>query len=257
MRSFKLLSLNCQKNRHPNLKNFLTKAIREKKYDFLILQEATSEILQYFKNQSTYHIITPRQGRQQSLLSIVYNTKKVDFISQKFQLWPHYISDENNKTLPYISYGILLGIFKKDKETIRIGSQHLPPGLNPKKRKGCLQKIQKLLQKEKTDHTLFGGDCNFGIPGEIQSSIKLFTPDYNIITQHLPPTLNARYTETTPNLTNQINRILKKLKIYIQLKTDHLYIDSNTAKNTNIQTKVLKDRVSDHSPIEVQINELS
>jgi endonuclease/exonuclease/phosphatase family metal-dependent hydrolase len=55
-------------------------------------------------------------------------------------------------------------------------------------------------------------------------------------------------------LASKIGGILAKCGINIKFKTDRIYVDKNTAKNSTLSVKVLPNRVSDHSPIELSIH---
>ena len=109
-----------------------------------------------------------------------------------------------------------------------------------------------MLERSKRVQTaLFGGDFNFGLPGELSGSTALLAPDFVCATKDVGPTLNSRYTEYHPTLTNIPSFVLGKVGIGISLKADHMFVDRKTAKRSKIKTQILKDRVSDHSPVEM------
>jgi endonuclease/exonuclease/phosphatase family metal-dependent hydrolase len=61
------------------------------------------------------------------------------------------------------------------------------------------------------------------------------------------------YTEKTPWGVARIANMLAKFGISIRLRTDHVYIDSITAKNKKVTCRTLSDRISDHLAVEVSI----
>ena len=106
------------------------------------------------------------------------------------------------------------------------------------------------------DAFVFGGDCNFGLPGERARAECFLAPEFVCATRGLGPTLDGRYSENVPHLPNRIAAFLGFFGIPTPLWTDHLFVDAKTATSKSIESRILPDRVSDHSPVEILITEL-
>jgi hypothetical protein len=74
------------------------------------------------------------------------------------------------------------------------------------------------------------------------------------VSGELPPTLDGKYSENVPRLPNRIGALLRFFGIPTRLWTDQVFVDAATAAKSDIQSRVLPDRVSDHSPVEVIIS---
>src|ERR1700756_168362 len=81
MNTLSILTLNCQKAYHPDLDGFIERILRSEKYDFILLQEVTSPIIDTIsKATGSYKILNPFD-------SIIENSTGVAVIyKEKFTL---------------------------------------------------------------------------------------------------------------------------------------------------------------------------
>ncbi len=249
-----VLSLNCQKNYNPHLIPFLETVLKKGKYDLFLLQEATSDVLKPFESFPNYSIINSKDklGRL-SLSCVVYNSKRCSL--NNFVYEPILLNGFEKQELkkPFQSFGIAIVLLDFQGIMITAGSIHLPSGFSSKRRVKDL-KLGKEMMGDIGDSQIkfYGGDCNFCFSSEIRRASKVISPEYRCITSHLGPTLNSYFTEShLPYSWVYVNNILRKLGIKVKLKTDHIFVDEMTTKRNNIETRILSDRVSDHSPIEM------
>lgn len=248
----KILSLNTQKAFNPSLLQFLLNVLRSGEYDFIVLQEAVSAIVMGLKEIGLYSVVnsaTP-DSEQETQLAVLYRDP---FKLEKTELtvFP-YLYKGAHPHAP--AYGFLLTTFHSESEVIRVGSVHLHAGVRPSTRKDELTSLAETLKAQSPDvPTIFGGDFNFGLPGEIRNAQQLLAPHFSLVTRKLGPTLDSRYTEPYPVATNYAARALAMLGIGVQFRTDHFFVDSQTYEKSNTQARVLADRVSDHSPIVIEL----
>lgn len=163
--NFKILSLNCQKNYHPDLEDFLKKTLSGGKYDFFLLQEATEDVLNHFAHFNSYSILEEFNDEgKPSILSIVYRNE----FTLGEQGFIHFLANNpaQNSEKTYCSYGFLFGVFSLDSEQIVVGSVHLPAGVKRSTRKNGVLKIKAALNKHEDIPIIFAGDCNLVLPGE-------------------------------------------------------------------------------------------
>lgn len=160
-----------------------------------------------------------------------------------------------NTGVPRHGWGFVGGVFGYDGKRIFVGSIHLHPGLRKKHRAYQVSMVKGKIKEEiGIIPTIFGGDFNFGLPGEISCSDKTLYPEFTRVTKGLGPTLDSRYTEKTSWGVARIANIMMKFGVSIRLRTDHIYIDSISLKNTKIKSRILSNRVSDHLAIEVSVS---
>ncbi len=246
-----ILTLNTQKGYNPNLKRFLRKILKSKKYDFILLQEATENVVAMISGAKAYVHVSGMNDevKEPAHLCIVY---RKNFTLKESDLFT-FAHIAPKVRLKHASYGLLAGIFTKGKETFCIGSVHLNAGLHPKIRRTELRRIEikeRMLERSKRARiTIFGGDFNFGLPKELKNGAHILLPDFICMTKNVGPTLNSRYTEYVSNITNTPSFIFGKIGIGISLRADHIFVDKKTAKNYEVSARMLKDRVSDHSPV--------
>jgi endonuclease/exonuclease/phosphatase (EEP) superfamily protein YafD len=112
-------------------------------------------------------------------------------------------------------------------------------------------KEQTIRNSQPDDITIFGGDCNFGFPGERSRAEKILAPQFVCATSAIGPTLDGRYSENVPHLPNRIAKLLSFFGIATKLCTDHFFVNSGDKRTENLKVRVLPDRVSDHSPLEL------
>lgn len=254
----KLLSLNCQKAYNQNLEQFLSDTLASEQYDFLLLQEATEKVLAHIRPFDTYKVLACEENGRPGLVCIVYRNT-IALKSSQYALWPRLHSAEHSGK-GHISFGVIAGVFAVHDRVMQIASVHLPSGVSAYRRHERLPESMRLLATPTHVHTtIFGGDCNFLHPSERARAERALSPEYVCVTGTLPATLNSCYTETlSDSVSYRIVTItaylLRLLKICITFKTDHIFVDKGTVATKSIATRVLPDRVSDHSPIELVID---
>ncbi|MCR4326007.1 MAG: hypothetical protein NUV59_04405, partial [Patescibacteria group bacterium] len=155
--------------------------------------------------------------------------------------------------LRHAGFGFLLALFDTGEETLRVGNVHLHSGLRFRIRAAEALRIKAHLRDfgHADTPTIFGGDFNLGLPWELPGVIRAFAPEFAACTAHLGPTLDSRYTEHVPVLTNRIASAMAKVGLGISLRPDHIFTDAQTASHNVIECRVLPDRISDHSPVEL------
>lgn len=255
-KNLKILSLNCQKGYRVELKPFLQKILSESEYDFLLLQEVDTTVVSFLKEYpSMYEILNPFDA------DLGENTHECIVYRKSFTLKESSLVSfaKMNPNMPARGWGFLAAVFGYEDANVVVGSLHLHPGLSRVIRAKEINIIKDHLLKQvnKNQTIIFGGDCNFGLPGEIFRSEKMLSPEFSRVTKDLPPTLDSRYTETSSWGVARMANILAKLSISIKFKTDQLWIDSATAKNAIVQCRTLPDRVSDHLAIELRLSMMS
>lgn len=248
----KILSLNTQKAFQPALPSFLKRTLDGGLYDFILLQEASERVLPLVRDVGAYRLLEAFDEvfSAPSHLSIVYR----DTFELKSSSLDSFGHMHPSPRLRHPGFGILLGTFGTPQGDIKAGTVHLHSGLRPTVRAREVQALKERVLKERADSIplVFGGDFNLGLPGEVIHACGLLSPDFVATTRYLGPTLNSRYSEPHPNIVNTSAVFLAKFGIGFNLKTDHLFVDTETAKRS--RARVLPDRVSDHSPIELAIS---
>ncbi len=242
----KILSFNTQKGYHENLGSFLKETLAVDAYDFILLQEATDSVLAELSSES--HSLLRISGSQ---LAIWYRNSYSlkDSLLEIFErkhpgVYPH-----------PAAYGLLLGTFFIGSRETHIGSMHLHSGIRPAAR---LEQLgitkKKLLEIHKPGVTMIcGGDFNLGVPGELKRTGKLLHPELSLVTSTLGGTLDSRYTEAYPSITNTVARILGRWGLGLTFATDHFFVDRRTGIESTIITRILPDRASDHLPIVLEV----
>ena len=104
-------------------------------------------------------------------------------------------------------------------------------------------------------NSLFAGDCNFVLPGELSSADRITSPTFVRVSRELGATLDSRYTELAPNPISTAVVFLARFGIGIRLRADNVFASQPLAKSARISCHVLPDRVSDHSPVEIILQE--
>ncbi|HEV7449027.1 MAG TPA: hypothetical protein VGP13_00600 [Candidatus Paceibacterota bacterium] len=251
----KLLSLNCQRGYQPGLEAFLHRTLEGGRYDFLLLQEFAKDVPSYVQGVGDY-------------LLLQENNTDVDELSQTIILYRKtyrllgcsFIPFAKMRKDPVMGYkhatfGSLMARFETDSGPMVVGSMHLHSGIDRKVRAAQVAKIkqQALALRKDGDQTIFGGDCNFGLPGEHKEAERMMAPEFACVTQKIGPTLDGRYSENVPHLPNRIARLLGFFGIPTPLWTDQVFVDAQTAASKKITCRVLPGRVSDHSPVEMVI----
>ena len=246
----KILDLNCQKAYNPNLKNFLSQVIASAEYDFILLQEADEKVLPMIESSGLYQslgAINP-DNKVQSHLRILYRNncrlESSDFLS---------FAKMNRLFALRGEPGFLFGVFYLGSQKIVIGSAHLHPGLSfgIRAREMKMVKARLLTYFSKGLPIIFGGDFNLGFPWECTYARKVFIPEFSDATINIGVTLNSLYTEKGNRIDSKIGNLLAKFGIGVKFKTDRIFTDNRTAKQSKITARVLPNRVSDHSPVEL------
>lgn len=250
----KILNLNTQKAYQATFDSFITDILRKREYDFILLQEVTPPVVKIIKKASSeYQIVNPFDPElgENTHVCVLY---KSNFVLQK-EIFLSFATLKPGFTK--YGWGFVGGLFDYNQKKIFVGSAHLHPGLRKKRRVEQVKIIKKKLMEEIINTpTIFGGDFNFGLPGEISVSQKVLSPEFIRVTKNLGPTLDSRYTEKSSWGIARIANILMKIGISIKLKTDHVYMDNISTKNTSVTCTTLPSRVSDHLAIEIYCNDI-
>lgn len=249
----KILSLNCQNGFNPNLLPFLRATLAGGAYDFLLLQEFTSELSDAIgPDLDGYRLLHPYNDEKgdHNHLAILY---RAAYALRQERLVP--LPDLHPRIVRPLTFGLLLGTFRAGGEDIRIGSIHLHSGLRARVRRKGLSIIRDALIADAGDApTVLGGDCNFGLFWERRSGKKILGFDFEPVSYHLPPTLDSRYTEPAVRIMNRTVALLRKYDIGIRVSTDHFFVSQSLLETSSADCRVLPDRVSDHSPIELTLS---
>ncbi|MES2930492.1 MAG: hypothetical protein V4665_01780 [Patescibacteria group bacterium] len=247
----KILTLNTQKAYQSGFRDFFIRILGEEKYDFILLQEATAPIITLAKNAGlSYDILNPYDPE------LGENTHECILYKKEFQLIETLFISFSffDKTHPHRGWGFVAGVFEKNGEKKLIGSMHLHPGFKKSRRMEQIRIIkERILEKNYNFPVIFGGDCNFGWPGEISQAGKILSPQFMRVTKGLGPTLDSRYTEQVPFGVARIANFLARFGISVKLGADQAYVDRQTTKRSKIKSHLLPDRVSDHLAIQIEI----
>jgi len=246
----KILSLNCQQGYNPALKDFLHHLFDAEAFDFLLLQEVDEKTL-LFLNDPSYKLVRSfnKETGQDSQLCIAYQEKYFP-ISTGFKSFASMRKDPISG-FKHPAYGLLWVDFKIEEKRMRIASIHLHSGTDRQVRLNELLVAKKLLLEGVHSSVIFGGDFNAGFPSERTDMAGVLIPEFMWATSDIGPTLNSRYSENVPHLPNRIAAFLSAFGVGIKLRTDHFFINRESAEDNVVHCLVLPDRVSDHSPIEL------
>jgi endonuclease/exonuclease/phosphatase family metal-dependent hydrolase len=250
----RILTLNCQKGYRRELYPFLKRVFAAATYDFVLLQEAPEKLPELLDSAASYRI--SRSDRepagQWSHLAIMYR--------RSYRLISHTLiafKAERPRFLRHPEFGLLLGTFADERGfAVRLGSLHLHPSFNRATRRVELVRLKDALRtKEAGVPTIVGGDCNFG-PWELGFALRLMAPEFVCPTENAGATMDSRYTEPAPSILNAGARFLAAFGIGMRLPTDHFFIDRTAAAAHRVSCGALPERVSDHSPVEMDVRVL-
>ncbi len=250
MLDMKILTLNTQKAYQSSFNDFLTRVLKEGRYDFILLQEATAQIVSMVAEiSSEYKILNPFDSEfgESTHECIIY---KNNFVLEETVFISFTKFGKQNLLR---GWGFLAGVFNKGGETLLVGSAHLHPGINRKKRLEQVRIIKNEILKHQVGRVIFAGDFNTGLPLEIRGHENTLCPEFVRVTKTLCATLDSRYTEKVPFGVVRVANFLASIGISIKLKADHVYVDRNTTEKSAITARLLPDRVSDHLAIEVSL----
>lgn len=249
----KILSLNCQKGYQPGLGAFLKRTLEDGDYDFILLQEFAKEVPNYVRGVGSYKLLEAHNEEMGEPSHLAIACRDIfELIHSNFKAFArmHPLA-----YLQHPGFGLLAADFDVGDSVVRLGNIHQHSGIRQSVRTTESKEIKRLLlESPDTMPTIFGGDFNLGFLGELSRTTRIFSPEFVCITAEHGPTLDSRYTEYHPVITNQIATALAKVNLGIKLKADHVFVDTKTAANSKIECRILPDRVSDHSPVEVVIS---
>ena len=189
------------------------------------------------------------------LTNIVYNSNKLKLKEKYYE--PILVDSFSlyEEIAWYQTYGINMWIFEYHKKCINISSVHLPSWFHSRYRYQWFLKILQKVKKHSKNINIFGWDMNIVYRWESKKILSFSGENYACITQWLWYTLDSYFTENHLDfLWVKINNFFRKLGLSKKFKTDHIFIDQGSHKNYHISTKILSDRVSDHSPIELALD---
>ncbi|MDB4992190.1 MAG: hypothetical protein JWL75_435 [Parcubacteria group bacterium] len=249
----KILSLNCQKNFQPGLAEFLQHILSGGEYDALLLQEASDEVrIQLTHPGYRLLVATDTVVQKKSMLCIVFKNE-IELTIESFQSFSNLRFDpvEGYK---HLGFGILGGKFMHKGKIVCLFSTHLHSGLDAGIRVKEFVYVQERM-RELADgaQTIAGGDFNFGYPWELGRASRMLTSEYEFATTSLGGTLDSRYSELVDHLPNKVAHALARFGLGVSLRADHFILDKTSARKSAVHTRILPERVSDHSPIELVI----
>jgi len=254
--SLRVLSLNCQRGYQSGLRDFLKRTFESGKYDFLLLQEFAKEVPSYVRHIGPYELLEAHDddADEPSQLCIAYRKhfKLLESSLRPFAL----MRRDPVAGFKHSTFGFLFGRFAIDGNTVLVGSMHLHSGMNANVRAKQVRKVKKgILSLVRTgDRVVFGGDGNFGFPGEGALAKKILGPEFVCATCGLGATIDSRYVENVPHLPNRVAAFLSLLCVSVRLRMDYIFVDAHTASHGKLQSRLLPDRVSDHSPVELELH---
>ena len=248
----KILSLNCQRGYQPGLEGFVRSVLQKELYDFLLLQEVDARVRGYLEHPSYKAVrIFNEEAEEESEVCIVYrhahelrDSGLQSFSSMRNDPW---------RGFRHPSFGLVWGDFMIDGTPFRLGSVHLHSGVDSRARLNELDKAKICLLEGESTPVVIAGDFNAGFPGEAAKMARMLAPEFAWTSKDIGPTLDSRYSENVPHLPNRIAAFLALFNIRISLRTDHVLISSEASKRYAVQCRVLPDRVSDHSPVELSL----
>jgi endonuclease/exonuclease/phosphatase family metal-dependent hydrolase len=247
-----VLSLNCQYGRQPGLGDFFAAINAEEKYDFLMLQEANSEVTDMLSCKNAYKTLEFSYGSHKDKRGGVTIVHRASYTPEAAEYLPL-----RQFLIPSVSshYGVAVANFSLPQGAITIASLHLHAGLRSDLRRREVNFIKDFLQKRSAEiggSTIIGGDFNSGYPWERRRLDDIFGSFLVNVTTGIGATLDSLYAEPALNIVNDISWLLSRFGIHATAKVDHIYVDRSLAQK-QLQSRKLLDRVSDHSPIEVTI----
>jgi len=241
MEKLRILSLNCQRGYQADLGDFLRSTLARDYYDFILLQEATEPVLSALVDSEAYRSLVIVSGETKRPLCIVYRESYKPLKSDSISF------DDGN---PFV--GMLCGMFETERGEISVGSLHLHAGIRPRLRLSEIQEAVDFIKRfSGSAPFMFGGDCNFGVPFELGRACRAISSDARCITRGIGPTLDSRYVEPSPHLTNKVSQVLKRFGLGLRFSVDHVFVSTiGPWQSRRWICRILPDRISDHSPVE-------
>ncbi|MES2203068.1 MAG: endonuclease/exonuclease/phosphatase family protein [Patescibacteria group bacterium] len=252
----KILSLNCQRGYHSHLplREFLRDVFERGDYDFIILQEFAKDVPSFVRGVGPYNLLEAHDDQvgEYAQLCVAFR-QGYELAASDFTAFATKKPDPIVGVV-HSTFGFLCGRFSKADKVYVVGSVHLHAGVFRSTRREQMRIIKRQLLElsRPEDMVVFGGDCNLG-PFEHNGMARLLAPEFVWATGKIPSTLNGWYSENVARLPNRIGAFLRFFGIPVRLWTDQVFVDAKTALNSVTQSRVLPDRVSDHSPVEVSI----
>lgn len=248
--NFRVLTFNCQKGYPGNTVSVVSHWLKQGSYDFLLLQEASVNVIENLHLKQAGYCMLSAYNHEVGVVSqlcILYK-EKFSLDDSVFFSFANFKQQNSWRA----EFGLLLGTFKYQESRFVVGSIHLNPGFEFIVRKRELFFIRKstlLYNKEKLP-VLFGGDFNSMVPHEFKRNAKILGPQFVNATLDSGPTAQTQYLEPTVFI-NRFALGLAKAGINFKGKVDHIYVDQDSSNSNIMQSRVLPDRASDHSPLEL------
>ena len=253
----KILSLNCEKGYIVSITKFLADIFAGERYDFVLLQELGARQSPPFDPSLTaildnYSLLTAfnEEVGAKSELGLAY---RKSFSVEESTFVPFSPFQWFDRLLP--EFGLLAGTFRTPEGRVRIGTFHAHPSVyfsaRTREREVKLAKRELLAHGDENLAIIFGGDFNNGVIGEKRRSRKALSPEFVNVTNDMGPTADTRYLEPTTRINALAHAATKLTGFHLLATIDHIYADSKTATTHKFECRILADRVSDHSPLEV------
>jgi endonuclease/exonuclease/phosphatase family metal-dependent hydrolase len=246
----KILSLNCQRGYQKGLEGFLHNVLESKAYDVFLLQEVDDKVLSFLTHPSyvSAHVFN-EEAQAESQVCILYR-QDYKLLKTGFQSFSSMRNDPL-RGFKHPSFGFLWVDLIIEGKAMRFGSIHLHSGIDRKARMAELNLAKEVFLKEPYTSAILAGDLNTGYPRESLHMARALGPEFIWESKNIGPTLDSRYSENVPHLPNRVAHFLGLFNIRIPLWTDHFFVDAKTAGTCILSCKVLPDKISDHSPVEL------
>lgn len=244
----KILTLNCQQAEQSSLKGFLEKILKNKIYDLLLLQEVDDKVASFLVNPR-YKIIREfnEEAEQISQICIVYRSE-YDLVGKGFQSFSS-MRHDRVRGFKHPCMGILWVDIKMNGRVLRASSIHLHSGLDRHVRLKELERAKKTLLNNFSGPIILAGDFNAGFFRERINMARILAPEFQWSTKDCGPTLDSRFSENTKRLLSRVAAFLSVFNFGVKLHSDHFFVKDLTV----LSYEILPNRVSDHSPVELNL----
>lgn len=239
----------------PGLTDFLARIFVEGEYDFILFQEVRTRTSPPFDPLMTnilgsYSLLRTFNSEVNawSELALAY---RQSFAIEKSVFSPFAPYEYFGHPLP--EFGLLIGKFATPEGRLLVGTLHMHPSIHALQRKRDVARTKEALLTWNSEGlpVIFGGDFNSGLIGEKRRNRRMLAPEFVNVTNDIGPTVDSRYVEPTTPLNALARAATKLLGFHLRMTVDHIYTDRATAESHVFSSRILPDRISDHSPLEV------
>jgi endonuclease/exonuclease/phosphatase family metal-dependent hydrolase len=257
-----IVTLNCQKAFQPAFKPYMEEILSQRRYDFLLLQEVdlkTLETIQPIFKENRYTRLSAFSPKTNSeLYTCILYKNEFEFLRSDFITFTPIVIQEVTET------GSIAGVFKiplryrrgLKKKKILLIATHLHASYHLLARKKELRQVKnQALHLDPKDECIkvIAGDFNNLIKGESKIHDAQMKPEFTNISDFDTPTYDSKYIEPKYSEALYARLFFSGGKRY-QMKLDHIFVDSQSAKRLLHDCKVIDVVASDHKPIELNIS---